>query len=149
MAFLQFDAASYPLNNNEWSFPLVEIIHIISFAVLISTIAIVDFRLLGLGLKRYSPAQLMKDLAPWTLGGLIVVLMSGPLIFFSMPIIYLYNGGFRFKMGALLLAILYNYTVHRKVILSNPSPATGKIVGLLSLALWISVVGGGIFIAFV
>jgi hypothetical protein len=52
-------------------------------------------------------------------------------------------------MGALVLAILYNYTIHRKVAQSNPSPAVGAVVGGLSLALWVSVVFGGLFIAFV
>jgi hypothetical protein len=62
---------------------------------------------------------------------------------------YLANGGFRFKMGALLIAILFNYTIHRKVARSNPSPAVGALVGGFSLALWVSVVFGGLFIAFV
>jgi hypothetical protein len=41
---LAYDPATNPLNNNEWSFPLLEIIHIASFAVSIGTIFIVDLR---------------------------------------------------------------------------------------------------------
>src|ERR1700733_14987085 len=137
---LAYDPSQNPLNNNDWAFPLLEIIHIAGFAFSIGTIAIVDLRLLGLGMRHQSSAQLMKDTAPWTLIGLLVMLMSGPLIFSSDPNMYLANISFRFKMGALLLAILYNYTIHRKVALSNPSPILGKLVGGISLVLWVSVV---------
>jgi hypothetical protein len=62
--------------------------------------------------------------------------------------LYLNNSSFRFKIGALLIAILYQYTLHRKVALSDPSPAVGALVGIVSVALWVSVVAGGLFIAF-
>ena len=146
---LAFDPASNPLNNNEWSFPLLEIIHIVGFAIAIGTIFMVDLRLIGVGMRRRLPSQLAKDLAPWTLGGLAAVLMSGPLIFSSDPNMYLNNSGFQFKMGILLIAILYQYTIHRKVAFSDPSPAVGALVGIVSVALWVSVIAGGIFIAFI
>lgn len=145
---LVYDPSTNPLNNNEWSFPLLEIIHIASFAVSVGTIAVVDLRLLGLGMRRQSSAQLLKDTAPWTLVALAIVLMSGPMIFSSDPNLYLNNPGFRFKMDVLLVAIVYNYTVHRRVAQSNPSPVLGALVGGVSLALWVSVVFGGLFIAF-
>ena len=148
LMMLAYDPSTNPLNNNEWSFPLVEIFHITGFALSIGTIAIVDFRLLGLALRYVKPAQLLKDTAPWTLFGLVIMLISGPLIFSSDPRMYLYNESFRFKMGALLAAIIYNYTIHRKVALSDASPGVGKVVGAISLLLWVSVVAGGLFIAF-
>jgi len=145
---LAYDPTMNPLNNNEWAFPLLEIIHIAGFTLSIGTIAIVDMGLLGYG-KRGTSAQLWKETAPWTLVGLIVMLISGPLIFSSDPVMYLYNASFRFKLTALLIAIIYNYTVHRKVALSGASPGVSKTVGVISLALWVSVVAAGLFIAFV
>jgi len=146
---IPYDPSTNPLNNNEWSFPLLEIIHIVGFAIAIGTIFMVDLRLIGVGMRRRLPSQLAKDLAPWTLGGLAAVLMSGPLIFSSDPNMYLNNSGFQFKMGILLIAILYQFTIHRKVAFSDPSPAVGALVGLVSVALWVSVIAGGIFIAFI
>jgi hypothetical protein len=146
---INFDPATNPLNNNEWSFPLLEIIHIVGFAVAIGTIFMVDLRLIGIGMKRQAASVLAKDLAPWTLGGLAAVLISGPLIWSSDPNMYLHNPGFQFKMAALLLALVYQYTVHRKVASSDPSVAVGALVGIVSVALWVSVVAGGLFIAFV
>jgi hypothetical protein len=145
---IPYDPATNPLNNNEWSFPLLEIIHIVGFAIAIGSIFMVDLRLIGIGMKRQLSSQLAKDLGPWTLGGLAAVLISGPLIFTSDPNLYLNNFSFQFKIVALLVAILYQYTLHRKVAMSDPSPVVGALVGIFSVALWVSVVAGGLFIAF-
>jgi hypothetical protein len=146
---IPYDPATNPLNNNEWSFPLLEIIHIVGFAIAIGTIFMQDIRLMGLGMKRQPVSQVAKDLAPWTLGGFVAVLMSGPLIFSSDPNLYLNNSSFRFKMGALLLGLIYQYTIHRKVALSDPSAVVGALVGIVSMGLWVSVIFSGLFIAFV
>jgi hypothetical protein len=147
--FLQFtyDVTKNPLNNNEWAFPLLEIIHIAAFTLSIGTIAIVDFGLIGWG--KHDAAKTLKETSTLTLIGLVIMLISGPLIFTSDPNMYLRNSSFVFKMWALLIAIIYNYTIHRKVVLSGAAPGVNKAVGLISLALWISVVFGGLFIAFV
>ena len=95
---LAYDPASNPLNNNEWSFPLLEILHIAGFTLSIGTIAVVDLRLLRLGLLRHSAKELLRATAPWTLVGLVVMLTTGPAIFSSDPVMYLHNFSFKFKM---------------------------------------------------
>jgi hypothetical protein len=147
--FLAYDPATNPLNTNEWAFPVCEVLHIIGFAIAIGTITMVDLRLLGIGMKKESAADLVKDTAPWTLGGLALVLISGPLIFSSDPNMYLRNQSFRFKITCLVLAIIWNYTFHRWAALSKKEGAVPFLAGLGSLLLWVSVVFGGIFIAFV
>src|SRR5580692_6316010 len=112
---LAYDPTTNPLNNNEWSFPLAECFHIVAFAFSVGTIAVVDLRLLGLGMLKQRASQLVKDTMLWTLGGLIVVITSGLIIFSSDPLRYFYNDAFRFKIITLFLAIVYNYTIHRSV----------------------------------
>jgi hypothetical protein len=147
---LAYNPATNPLNSNEWSFPLLEILHIAGFALSIGTIALVDMRMLGLAMLRLPASRVAKDMAPWTLAGLAVMLTTGPMIFSSDPDMYLANLSFRFKLGALLIAIIYNYTIHRKVAFgSDASAGLSKVVAAVSLALWVSVVFGGLFIAFV
>jgi hypothetical protein len=149
MLLIQTNAVADALNSSEWVFPIAECFHIAAFAWSIGLIALVDFRLLGVGLKRSTPSQLAKATAPWTLLGLAVVLLSGPVLFLSDPRMYLYNASFRFKIGALVLALIFNYTIHRKVALSDSSSAGVRVVvGVVSLALWVGVVFGGLFIAF-
>src|SRR5437879_942008 len=148
LLMLAYDPSTNPLNNNDWAFPLLEIIHISGFAVAIGTVAVVDLCLLGGGQGRWAPSRLLKETAPLTLVGLVMVLFSGPLILSTDPVMYYYNLAFRLKMVALVLAIIYNYTIRRKVALSDSSPGVGRLVGGVSLLLWVSVVFGGIFIAF-
>ena len=91
-----YDVTAYPLNNNEWSFPMAECFHILGFAFSIGTVAIVDLRLMGIGMLHLKPSQVLKDTRMWTMWGLAVMLITGPLIFFSDPNMYLHNQSFRF-----------------------------------------------------
>jgi hypothetical protein len=146
---LIYDLNANPLNANEWAFPLTECFHITSFALSIGTIALVDLRLLGLGMKHQTAGQLLKDTGIWTFAGLVIVILSGLMIFSSDPIRYTYNSGFQFKITVLVLAIIFNYTIHRKIASSNYSPVMGKLVGGISLLMWMLVPFGGIWISFV
>jgi hypothetical protein len=136
------------LNSSDLIFPILECFHIVGFALSIGTIAIVDLRLLGWGMRNQTAAQLAADVAPWTLAGLGVMLISGPMIFLSDTYMYLHNVSFQFKITCLLVAILFNYTIHRKVAMANGPPLVAKLVGAVSLLLWVGVVAGGLFIAF-
>jgi hypothetical protein len=144
-AFLQSNASADLLNNTEWGFAVAECFHIVFFGVAIGTIMIVDLRLLGLVFPRKSPARLLDDTWMYTLMGLVVTVLAGMALFLSDPRMYYLSPWFRFKAIALLVAILYNYTVHNKVASSLPSPAVGVVVGAISVVLWISVVTGGLF----
>jgi hypothetical protein len=138
-----------PLNSSELIFPVLECMHILGFALSVGTIAIVDFRLLGLGMNHQSAAEVATDLAPWTLIGLVVMLTSGPLLFSSDPDMYYLNWVFDLKMVMLLLAIIFNYTIRRRTALSGKSGPWSKAVACVSISLWVSVVFGGIFLAFI
>lgn len=137
------------MNNTEWAFPLAECFHIAAFALSIGTIAVVDLRLLGLGITETSPQEVLQDTEMWTLLGLGIVLLSGPFIFLSQVGIYLANGPFVFKMYCILAAVVFHYAIFRPVVRSGPSPWMGKLVAAISLSLWIGTVVGGVFIAYV
>ena len=148
MLLLQINSVADALNSSEWLFPIAECFHIIAFAWSIGMIAVVDYKLLGFGIQHSKPSEILRDTAPWTLLGLAVVLLSGPILFLTDVGMYLRNPSFIFKMCALAAAILFNYTIHRKVAQSDSSSQAVRVVtAVVSLALWISVVFGGVFIA--
>lgn len=136
-----------PLNSSPLTFPILECIHIVGFAVSVGTIALVDFRLLGIGMRRETPAQLGEDTFFWTLGGISLMIFSGLLLFSSDPDMYYLNIAFDLKMIFLVLAIVFNYTIHRKAV-QSVAPRRGRLVACVSLLLWMCVVFGGIFIGF-
>lgn len=137
-----------PLNSSPLAFPILECIHIVGFALSIGTIAIVDFRLLNIGMRRQTPAQLAQDTAVWTLVGLGIMLLSGMALYSSDPDMYYLNYAFLGKMLFLILAITFHYTIHRRVVASGASPGKTKVVAWLSIFLWMGVIFGGIFIGF-
>jgi Family of unknown function (DUF6644) len=143
------NAIADALNNTEWAFALAECVHIGGFAVAIGSIALVDFRMLNLGLRQETAARILKYTELWTLIALVFVLFSGLALFFSQTDIYLVNLIFPLKMYALLAALVFNFTVHRTVAtMENPPPVLSKVVAIVSLLLWVSVVFGGIFTGF-
>ena len=144
--FLQ-NAVADALNQTEWAFALAECIG--GFAVAIGSIALVDFRMLNLGLRQEPAARILRYTELWTLIALVLVLFSGIALFLSQVDIYLVNLIFPLKMYALAAALIYNFTVHRKVAtMENPPPVLSKVVAIVSLLLWVSVVFGGIFTGF-
>ena len=74
----------------------------------IGTIAIVDFRLLNLGMEHQTPAQLLNDTWIWTLVGIVIMVFSGLLLFSSDSDMYYLNWTFLIKIASLLMAIVFN-----------------------------------------
>src|SRR5512140_1603908 len=124
-----------PLNESPLTFPVLECFHILGFAMAIGTIALVDFRLLGFGLLRQKAPDLAKALAPWTLFGLVTVLLSGPLLFSSDPDMYYLNRSFQIKMVLLILAIVFHFTIRRKLLRGELSAGLNGLVAGISLML--------------
>jgi hypothetical protein len=147
LAFIQANPIGDVLNTTEWAFPLAECFHIVFFAVAIGSIVMVDLRLLGLAFQRHSPAELVRDTWAYTLVGLAVTLIAGMTLFLSDPRMYASDRWFRIKASMLLVAIVYNYTVHSRVATKGASKAVKAVVGAVSVLLWISVVASGAFVA--
>src|SRR5215472_8838962 len=136
-------AEANPLNASEFIFPTLEVFHIVGFAMCVGTIALVDFRLLGVGMTHQKVAEVAQDVAPWTLVGLALILLSGPLMFSSDPDMFYLNPAFQVKMVCFAVALLFNYTVHRRVALRGESSIAGKLVAGVSMLLWTAVIFGG------
>ena len=133
------------INESEWLFPAIESVHITGLAILIGTIAIVDFRLLGLALRDRPVSQIAADLKLWTLAGIGIMLTTGPLMLSAEPERGYGNPAFTFKMTCLLLALVTHFTIHRR---ATKSGEGGRLAACLSLLLWTGVVFGGRAIAF-
>lgn len=137
------------LNDTEWAFPLAECIHIGGFAVAVGSIALVDFRMLNLGLRQETAARVLRDTELWTVFAMVLVIFSGLMLFISQTGVYRVNPIFPIKMYVLAAALIYNFTIHRKVAtMENPPAALSKLIAGVSLLLWVAIVFGGIFTGF-
>jgi uncharacterized membrane protein YhdT len=137
------------IRNSTWLFPVIEACHLLGLGVLAGTVLIVDLRLLGVGLRRAPVALLAADVAPWMFGSLIVMVVSGTLLFLSEAIKCYYSFPFWVKMTALVLAILFTFTIRRRATLTPADQAPpARLTALISLALWFTVAWGGRWIGF-
>jgi hypothetical protein len=136
-----------PLGISANGFAALECFHIAGFALAIGMTALIDFRLLGFGLLKESASGIARSFDLWTLGGLIVAMFSGLLIFSTDPDMYYLNWSFLLKMAALVVAVVFQYTVHRRALSRQLSRVSNVMIASISLLLWIGVIFGGIFIA--
>ena len=134
------------IRNSQWLFPVIESVHLLALVLIAGAVLVVDMRLFGLGLRRQPVAQLARDAQPWFIGGLIVMLTTGFLLFLSEAIKCYYSAAFAVKMTSLLLAMVFTFTVRRKVALADEGrvgPFWSRLVAVVSVALWSGVGIGG------
>jgi type III secretory pathway component EscS len=143
-----YDTSTNFLNVHEWAYGLTEIAHILSLAVGVGLIALVDLRLLGVGVGRASAERLWRATAVVSLMGLIVAVTTGLMIFSTDPIRYFQHPTMRFKLVLVLVALAFNYTVHSRVARGRYPRLAVSSVAVLSLVMWVTVVFSGIFYAF-
>ena len=139
------------IRSSKWLFPVIESVHLLGLVVIAGAVLVVDMRLFGLGLRRQPVAQLARDTQPWLVGSLIVMLSTGFLLFLSEAIKCYYSLAFSVKMTSLLLAIIFTFTVRRKVAMADESrvgPLWSKLVAVASVTLWSLVGVGGRWIGF-
>ncbi len=151
--FQQIEAGAIgeAIRNSVWLFPFVEAFHLLALAVIGGAVLLVDFRLLGLGLKRHPVAELARDTQPYVIGSLVFMIASGVPLFMSEAIKCYYSFAFWVKMTALALAIIYTFTIRRHVTMAEDarfSPAVYRAVGAISILLWSTVGWGGRWIGF-
>lgn len=130
------------VRDSVWLFPAVEICHLLGLAVLGGTVLILNLRLMNLRFPNEPVAELARDVDPLMIGSLAVMLISGFFLFSSEAVKMYDNVAFHYKMVFLLLAIVYTFTVYRKIIMSDE----GRVrfiwrvsAALLSLVLWAGV----------
>jgi hypothetical protein len=143
-----YDINTNFLNVHEWAYGVTEVVHISALALAIGTIAAVDLRLMGAGVRASSAQAIARQLAPWTLTGLGLVIVSGLMIFSTDPLRYYYHPTFRLKIALLVIGLLYNYTLHGLAVRPATSVVLARFAAIGSLALWVSVVFCGLFYAF-
>lgn len=143
-----YDTSTNFLNVHEWAYGLTEIAHILSLAIGVGLIALVDLRLLGLGVEKASAERLWRATALVSLMGLVVAVTTGLMIFSTDPIRYFHHPTMRFKLLLVLVALPFNYTVHNRVVRGRYPSIARSSVAALSLMMWVAIVFSGIFYAF-
>jgi hypothetical protein len=133
---------SVAVRKSTWMFPIIEVVHLLGLGLLLGTLTIVSLRVFGFVLKGQTVYRVASELEPWTLGGLCVMLVTGPLLFLAEPRKCYDSPPFRLKMICLFVALIFHFTLFRRIIHSadnRPSWPLGKLGVGFSLMLWFAV----------
>ena len=134
-----------PFHDSVWSTPVMSSIHLLALAVFVSTVLVVDLRLLGRGLTNTPIAQLARTAEPWLVTSFVVLLLSGLPQIAATPLKAYYSPFFWWKMQSVLIGVILTVTVRRRMAMQTEAelgPVWPKVVGAVSIALWTSAMVG-------
>ena len=140
------------IRDSKYGMPAVQSFHLVGLTILLTTVVMLDLRLAGLGMRDYGLSWLARQLRPWTVGAIVLVMSSGLLIFLATPGKYVDSHPFRLKMALLCSALLFHFGVLRRFTAADSVAhpwVVNALVAFLSLTLWFGVGWSGRAIAFI
>jgi hypothetical protein len=153
--WLERTSGSIALHESLWGYPIVESVHVLTLCLFLGLAVMLDLRLLGATMLRTPVSEVLGRLLPWTIAGFVVMVMTGALLFYAIPVKTYLNIFFRFKVAFLLLAganvAVFHRTVSRSMgewDLDPVPPFRARLAGGLSLVLWAGIVVAGRMIAY-
>jgi hypothetical protein len=146
---------SIALHESLYMYPLIESVHVLTLCVFVGMSVLLDLRLLGFTLRQVRVSEVTDRLLPWMQAGFAVMVITGALLFYAIPVRSYQNIFFRIKMITLVLAGLnawaFHIGVHRRAAewdLDRVPPSAARAAGAVSLVLWAIIVVSGRMIAY-
>lgn len=144
------------IQNVPWIIPTVQTIHILSIAIVMSSVFMVDLRIFGVISRTETLAAVAQRFMPWIWWTLIVLLLSGSALIIGEPERSLGNPAFILKMSmlctVLILTLTFQRGLRRDVQFWGKSAGRrigARLIAAVSLCLWVGIVFAGRWIAYV
>lgn len=153
LLWMETSAPGQLMRDVPWLFPTAEIFHFLGLCLLLGSLLVVDFRLIGF--SRDVSIEAVHKFLPITATGFSINLVTGTLFFFADPFRYYQNIAFQLKMALVLLAginvLLYVLMIRAQIAQTGALENNGKIksIATLSLVFWFGVIILGRFIPYV
>jgi hypothetical protein len=127
-----------------WAYPFVQLIHFTGLSIWLGTTFALDLRLLGVGYRRTTAAQLAQELFVWNWIGFSIVLAGGFMLFSGLAKTFVVNSAFQWKLGLFApLALVCHLVVQRGARNwgeTRATPGVAKIAAFVEILLWICVI---------
>jgi hypothetical protein len=138
------------IRESTWAFAVIESVHLLALSVIGGTVLIVDLRLLGTGLTRFSVKSIATEVWKWQNMSLVVMIFTGILLYLSEATKCYYSTPFWVKMSTLIASIAFLYGVKKRVVFADQptGPGLAAAVALVSLSMWFVVGAAGRWIGF-
>jgi hypothetical protein len=130
------------------AYPLANVAHVLGAVMLVGSIGIVDLRLLG-AFRALPEREVVKSLSPLGVGGLLLMLASGLVLFAADATALATSPVFRWKLVLIALATL-NALAFRSLWARHGARITPglRLMALASLVMWLAVLVLGRWIAY-
>ena len=145
---------SIALHESQYAYATVESIHVWALCLFVGFAVLLDLRLIGAIFRDVPVSQMVRRVLPWTKVGFVIMVISGIVLFYAIPLRTYHNVFFRLKTVLLILAGLNVFAFHRGVFgsvgawdLGTP-PRAARRAGFYSLVLWAAIVFSGRLIAY-
>jgi len=161
MSFLKFcqwlaeTPLSIRLHESLYGYPLVESTHVWTLALFVGFAVLLDLRLLGWAMTRVPVSEVARRLLPWTRLGFTIMVITGLMLFYAIPVRSYQNIFFRVKVILLLIAglnvFLFHYGIFTRVTSWDRDarpPARARFAGAASLLLWTCIIFAGRMMAY-
>jgi hypothetical protein len=146
---------SIALHESLYGYVLVESVHVWALCLFLSMAVLLDLRLVGWALRDVPVSSITRRIMPWSKAGFVVMLITGALLVYAIPVRTYHSVFFRLKLILLMLAglnVWWFHTSTEKSIaawdVSPGIPRRARLAGALSLALWAGIVVAGRLIAY-
>ena len=146
---------STAIRESFYAYTILESIHVWGLAVFVGFTVLLDLRLLGWALRHVPVSATARRLLPWMIAGFVVMMISGVLLLYAIPVRTYHSIFFRLKVLLLVLAGLnagvFHVTIYRKVAQWDAdvvTPKRARIAGAVSLVLWTCIIFSGRMIAY-
>jgi uncharacterized membrane protein len=104
--WLAATSLSHTILTAGWIIPTLQVIHILSVAVVFSSAVLVNFRIFRLFERNEPLGAVARRFLPWIWPALIILLVTGSLLIIGEPRRSLINPAFYLKMALLLAAVV-------------------------------------------
>lgn len=133
-----------------WMFPVIEAMHLLALSVLGGALLVVDLRMLGAGLTATPIPVLARGAHRWLVRAVAAMVTTGLLLFLSEAVKCYHNPSFWVKMSTLPVALLFAFTIRRRVALGADGGTSWRtrLTAVVSIALWFTVAAAGRWIGF-
>lgn len=151
--------ATTPLSNlfvsHLWLIPTAQSVHYMALAILFSSAAIIDLRILGLVGGHQTLSRTIRRFVPGIWIALVVMTLTGLLLLIAEPARSLTTWEFQSKMLMLLVVIVLTVFMQRRVAEQSSGwdvaaelPAPARLAAVVSLVLWLLIIVAGRWIAY-
>lgn len=131
-------ALAMTVKNSIWIIPWAGAFHLMALGVIGGAVLLSDLRLFGLGVTQRSPAEVDRAMAPWKLGALIVLIISGSLLALGEMMRLFMSPPYWVKMGAMFSAIIFTFGARRALIDEDVELGmVGKVLAGIAVALFV------------